>query len=1001
MGEQTAKAPGLNRAKTYQLVLFPLNNGATNVYYVLVLSYIATFGSKVLALSMIFASVMVTGMRLFDAITDPIIGALMDRTNGKFGKFRPFMVIGNLIMAASILVLYCLTPLIPAGSMFLRYAAFVALYAVWVIGYTFQTSCTRSGQTVLTNDPKQRPLFTIFNTVGSLLGMGAMQFFAPILAKNYEGGYASAGFFRTLAPVGIVISILLTILAIIYALCIAAAIAFHAREGVQQLMEDPARICIWSLCFLLCLIYHKKRSSYRVAAEHTVLPPLTVILLVTGYFPDVAMFLIIVTIITSIITARSLKIGILRAGTTLAPIPLIKILFANTSHVLSIIISQNSVNAAINPYQFQHWLLPLLIMTVAVPIIRLICDIVTFFFVQIPIRKAMREYSLSHILAMALADLMAIVWIPEILEFANIGSDTATVLSVFMLALIAYSLLLMTVDTMNRLTRSRSALKCIANVSDALPLPNQVPEETVVRRINRGLTRMRCFISNANNLDKRGYSYRYSAPISTGSRQYYLAMERSIWNRPFMSTDETILLTCGEVLTESLRVNKEVTLLRTESETDTLTGALTYRAFIGHLKSLQTENVHNLVAVVYFGVEHLRTVNEHYGRKIGNAVLRSVGMRLSQLLPGNATLSRVNGAEFAMIVTDVTSTSDVEELATRMRNLAVMPVYTEEGEVSVDVSSSISFSNATDGFSVLLADASAHIYESESSNLPVVDGMTSTLAAQNGSGDYFNASDVLRHAIEDNTISVLYQPIFDVNTKRITSLDTIVRVHDAKGRTLAPYFVTAEAHRLNMSVQLTLDVLETCVKDMTAFRKVAPELDIVDICMNGSELGASIFHERLEQLTHEQPQLRFGLQLGSHAIHVVHDEVDDEVAALAALPNVELGLTNAGTTYSEVAAFAHLPLDFARFDKTVVRDFRTPRAKQIMQRTLEISRDNDAFHVVFDGVESLDQVEFIRSIGGTLAEGTLLSNAMSANEFLMRLETMGTSLPEAAPRQAE
>ena len=72
----------VNRAKPYQLVLFPLNNGATNVYYVLVLSYIATFGSKVLALSMIFASVMVTGMRLFDAITDPIIGALMVLTPG-------------------------------------------------------------------------------------------------------------------------------------------------------------------------------------------------------------------------------------------------------------------------------------------------------------------------------------------------------------------------------------------------------------------------------------------------------------------------------------------------------------------------------------------------------------------------------------------------------------------------------------------------------------------------------------------------------------------------------------------------------------------------------------------------------------------------------------------------------------------------------------------------------------------------------------------------------
>ena len=117
MGEQKTTASSVNRAKTYQLVLFPLNNGATNVYYVLVLSYIATFGSKVLALSMLFASVMVTGMRLFDAVTDPIIGALMDRTNGRFGKFRPFMVIGNLIMAASILVLYCLTPLIPASAL--------------------------------------------------------------------------------------------------------------------------------------------------------------------------------------------------------------------------------------------------------------------------------------------------------------------------------------------------------------------------------------------------------------------------------------------------------------------------------------------------------------------------------------------------------------------------------------------------------------------------------------------------------------------------------------------------------------------------------------------------------------------------------------------------------------------------------------------------------------------------------------------------------------------
>ena len=205
---------GLNRAKLYQLALFPMNNGATNVYFVLILSYVATFGENILGL-IGFASIMVTVMRLFDAVTDPVIGALMDKTNTKFGKFRPFMVIGNIIMALSVIVLYVLTPMIPSTMMWARYGAFTGLYAVWVIGYTFQTSVTRAAQAVLTNDPKQRPLFTIFNTVGSLAGMGVMQFVGPILAGDGFFGDYNATWFAVMTPIGIVMSILLTILAII------------------------------------------------------------------------------------------------------------------------------------------------------------------------------------------------------------------------------------------------------------------------------------------------------------------------------------------------------------------------------------------------------------------------------------------------------------------------------------------------------------------------------------------------------------------------------------------------------------------------------------------------------------------------------------------------------------------------------------------------------------------------------------------------------------------
>ncbi len=214
MSQEMTTKTSVNRAKLYQLVLFPLNNGATNVYYVLILSYIATFGNNVLGIAMVFASAMVTGMRVFDAVTDPIIGALMDRTNGRFGKFRPFIVLGNAIMAIAVVVLYMVTPMIPEDMVVFRYIAFIGLYAVWVIGYTFQTSVTRSGQTVLTNDPKQRPLFTIFNTVGSMAGMGLMQFLAPIVRSNIAD-YSSADFYAFLTPIGVSVSILLSILAII------------------------------------------------------------------------------------------------------------------------------------------------------------------------------------------------------------------------------------------------------------------------------------------------------------------------------------------------------------------------------------------------------------------------------------------------------------------------------------------------------------------------------------------------------------------------------------------------------------------------------------------------------------------------------------------------------------------------------------------------------------------------------------------------------------------
>lgn len=204
----------VNRAKLYQLVLFPMNNGATNVYYILTMNFIAYYANGVLGLFLMFATTMVTVMRLFDAVTDPIIGALIDRTSTRFGKFRPYMVLGNVIMIVSSTLLYFGTRIISDDMPWLKYMCFVLFYALYVIGYTFQTACTRSGQTCLTNDPNQRPLFTVFNTLASLIGMGLVQFLAPILSGRL-GGYNSAAFFDFMIPLAMIVSAVLTLLAVV------------------------------------------------------------------------------------------------------------------------------------------------------------------------------------------------------------------------------------------------------------------------------------------------------------------------------------------------------------------------------------------------------------------------------------------------------------------------------------------------------------------------------------------------------------------------------------------------------------------------------------------------------------------------------------------------------------------------------------------------------------------------------------------------------------------
>ena len=155
--------PQYNTAKLWQIICFPFNNTATNMFMFLMMyvSYLAVGGYGI---AVVAVSTILTATRLFDAITDPVIGFIIDKTKSRFGKFRPMILLGYLIMVVSISLMY----FVGIGS---NAVTFVAIYLLYIIGYTFQTACTKSAQTCITNDPKQRPLFTRCDSIYMLIQM--------------------------------------------------------------------------------------------------------------------------------------------------------------------------------------------------------------------------------------------------------------------------------------------------------------------------------------------------------------------------------------------------------------------------------------------------------------------------------------------------------------------------------------------------------------------------------------------------------------------------------------------------------------------------------------------------------------------------------------------------------------------------------------------------------------------------------------------------------------
>ena len=176
--------------------------------YVFFMGFISYYLNGFIGVAVVLATSFVTVMRIWDAVTDPVGGHVLDKLETKFGKFRPFMLIGNVGMLATSYILLHVSHTLPE---MLRFPFFILMYLIYVVFMTMQNTVGRAGLAALTNDPTQRATYGVMEAVFITLLYSVMPayFYGTLVGQSQ--GFTLAFFdsaWKIVAPISLFATIL-------------------------------------------------------------------------------------------------------------------------------------------------------------------------------------------------------------------------------------------------------------------------------------------------------------------------------------------------------------------------------------------------------------------------------------------------------------------------------------------------------------------------------------------------------------------------------------------------------------------------------------------------------------------------------------------------------------------------------------------------------------------------------------------------------------------------
>ncbi|MEP7054659.1 MAG: EAL domain-containing protein [Actinomycetota bacterium] len=425
---------------------------------------------------------------------------------------------------------------------------------------------------------------------------------------------------------------------------------------------------------------------------------------------------------------------------------------------------------------------------------------------------------------------------------------------------------------------------------------------------------------------------------------------------------------------------------------DVLTDLPNRRMFAQHAAAaISDRQVGGSVAVLLIDLDRFKVINDTHGHQAGDEMLAQLAPRLRNTVRDEDWVGRFGGDEFAILVRRE-GRFDATAMAARVAEAWALPLPTSEGLLFTSACVGIAVASRFDDTPQrLLRDADSALYRAKAmgpGSFQVFDEQM-----RDGAEHRLRLEQDLREAIPRDQLHLIYQPVVDMVTDAVSSVEALLRwTHPELGEVPPNTFIPL-AEESALIAPIGAWVIERAAWQLAAWRIADCLPPDFSIAVNVSSMQlrdgfAASVAEVLDR--HSLPSTALIVELTESSLIDARDEVTREIQRLRDL-GIRLLLDDFGTGYSSLSYLQNIPLDGLKIDQSFIARISDTTDAPIVEAIITMARTL-GLHTVAEGVETPAQRDRLRALGCDLAQGYLFARPAPAEE----IEGMLKPLPAAS-----